>query len=467
MREVAARRIAPDESPPVFDDPALVAAYLEDASGAAPGRASGLVRPASEAEAAAFIRTSLPLGTALLPQAARSSLTGGAIPAGEVIVSVERLLECGPIETRAPHPRQTVGAGVRLRDLQKRLAGERLYFPPIPTYADALIGGTVATNAGGAASFKYGVTRDWVVGLRVVLFNGDLLVLERGECVVAPGESFRIRLDGGERLEVPAPSYRLPALKKCSAGYHSESSLDLVDLFVGSEGTLGLITAVTAALAPAPAAVLAGLVWLRRAGDALGLAAALRHAAIAARRTNDPRGPDVRAIEWLDRSALDLVRAGGDDRRLRLAIGDAAAGAVTFEIELDCAVSDERAAREFAAAFDGEAGAPDTAITRSARLLRDYASAEDVILALPGDERRRAMLAEFREAAPKRCNERLAELRRADASIVKGRRRPDRALRRSGRDGGSLRARLSRARPRLRDLGPPFGWQPAPQRASA
>ena len=73
----------------------------------------------------------------------------------------------------------TVGPGVRLVELQRELESHGRYYPPVPTYQDAMIGGTVSTNAGGAATFKYGVTRQWIRGLRVALFNGDVLELSR------------------------------------------------------------------------------------------------------------------------------------------------------------------------------------------------------------------------------------------------------------------------------------------------
>ena len=92
-----------------------------------------------------------------------------------------------------------------------------------------MIGGTTSTNAGGAATFKYGVTRQWVHGLRVLLFNGDVLEIERGQAVARPGDAFRIRLSGGEELSAPVPDYPLPDLKKVSAGYHASDPLDLVD----------------------------------------------------------------------------------------------------------------------------------------------------------------------------------------------------------------------------------------------
>ena len=119
------------------------------------------------------------------------------------------------------------------------------------------------------------------------------------------GESFRIVLSDGRERVVPVPDYRLPEVKKISAGYHASHPMDLIDLFIGSEGTLGLITAITVKLIPLPAASVTGLVFLSDPGLALLLATALRDAAQRARESNDSRGPDVRAVEWLDECSLE------------------------------------------------------------------------------------------------------------------------------------------------------------------
>jgi D-lactate dehydrogenase (cytochrome) len=255
---IRARRLPETVPPPIRDRPEAVEPYLDDASGGARGHAAGIVTVASEAEAAALLRSTAEQGIAILPQAARSSLTGGAIPHGELIVNVEQLADAGAVSGG----RTTCGAGLRLRQLQQHVADAGWYYPPVPTYQEAMIGGTASTNAGGAATFKYGVTRQWVRGLRLLLHNGDLLELERGQARARPGERFAIRLSDGRAVEVPVPEYRLPVLKKLSAGYHAADPLDLVDLFVGSEGTLGLITAVTVDLVPLPPAVVTGLLFL-------------------------------------------------------------------------------------------------------------------------------------------------------------------------------------------------------------
>ncbi len=398
-------------------DPDVVQAYLEDASGYPPGRAAGVLRSDDPEEAAFFMRATAGRGIPVLAQAARSSLTGGAVPHGEVVISTERWTSLGGVVPGGARGTVSAGAGVRLRDLQAALADRGWYYPPVPTYQEAMIGGTAATNAGGAATFKYGVTRGWVRGLTVILANGDVLEVERGAHRARPGERFRIVTSGGSALDVPVPEHRLPPLKKISAGYWSEDPLDLVDLFVGSEGTLGVIASVTLDVVPRPAATLTGLAFVTDPGALLALAGSMRDAALAARRRDDPRGPDVRAIESLDARCLDLLRAHGDLRRLRVAVPDAARAALLFEMEAREAM--DREAVEDALGSWLEGRAPDGPLPRLFSLLDAAGAMDGLEIAFPGDEARDRALHEFREAVPKRVNEILAARRRTDPAVRK------------------------------------------------
>lgn len=389
--------------PEVVGDPEIVAAYLEDASGAPPGVAAGLVRPGSEAEASAFLRATAGRGIAVLPQAARSSLTGGGAPRGEVVLSVERWTELAIRGSAAQ-----AGAGVRLRDLQRTLAARSLFFPPVPTYQDAMVGGTIATDAGGAATFKYGKTRAWVRGVRVLLFNGDVLEIERGEAEASPGSSFGVVLSTGEMLEVPVPRHRLPALKKLSAGYFASDPLDLVDLFIGSEGTLGVIASATLDVVAAPAELLSGAAFVDDEPAALALSAALCRAA------RDPEGPDVRSVEMVDRRGIALV--SGRERGL---LPREPIAMVNFEVELPASMSRERAEHALAAALNGGGGPEDAPVVRLARILNEHGVLENAILALPGDDRTREAIAATRASVPARVNEILAAWRREDPGVSK------------------------------------------------
>src|SRR6476661_10678953 len=158
--------------PLIIRDADVLAAHLEDAAHFPGGFASGIATPTSEVEVATLLRTA----EAVLPIGAQSSLTGGATPRGELLLSTARLnrvLAVGDDWVR-------VEAGVTLLDLDAALARHGKYYPPAPTFTGAFVGGIVATNAAGAATFKYGTTRDWVRAITVVLANGDVLEIERG-----------------------------------------------------------------------------------------------------------------------------------------------------------------------------------------------------------------------------------------------------------------------------------------------
>ena len=405
--------------PEIERRPELLLGYLEDASAAPPGRASGLCRPASEAELASLLRATTHAATPVLFQAARTSLTGGAIPRDELVVSVERMAGIGSVEPTANgRATVTVEPGVRLSELRETLAGLGWYYPPVPTYDAAMIGGTVATNAAGAATFKYGATRPWVRGLRVVLECGDVLEIERGRHLARRGESFAIELADGQRLRVPVPEYVLPPLKKISAGYFGSDPLDLIDLFIGSEGTLGAFSSLTLELVSLPAGVATALVFAPTFAHAYGLADELRRAGLAAHAHAGSREPDVRSIEAIDLHGLELLRTSGEAARLRVPIPEGAGMALLVEVELasetDAAEAESAASR----AFEGRTES-DGPLDRLFGILSRHGVLEDAQVALPGDESRRRTLGEFREAVPRRVNELLRQRRRDSPEIKK------------------------------------------------
>src|SRR5437762_5092766 len=192
--------------PAIARDVDVLAAHLEDAAHYPGGFAAGLATPASEVEVAALLRST----SAVLPIGAQSSLTGGATPQGELLLSTARLnrvLGVGDDWVRAE-------AGVSLVELDAALAGAGKHYPPVPTFTGAFLGGIVATNAAGAATFKYGTTRDWVRAMTVVLASGDARRIERGG---AKASSL-----------VPVPTYRMPAVPKNSAGYFAAAGMYLI-----------------------------------------------------------------------------------------------------------------------------------------------------------------------------------------------------------------------------------------------
>ena len=298
MHRITARRPREQAAPPIDRDPAIVSSFLSDAAHVAGGFATGVTFPRSEAEVAALVGNA----ERVLPVGAQSSLTGGATPRGELVLSTRALSSIGPVPSVGPvlsdRPQGDttvrVGAGLPLTVLQKTLTASRLYYPPVPTFDGAFVGGTISTNAAGAATFKYGSTRPWVTGMTVVLAGGDVLDLRRGDVTASPDGRFEIVLSSGRAVTVPVPAYRMPDVAKLSAGYYAKPGMDLIDLFIGSEGTLGVIVDATLRVIPRPRRAVA-LIPCGGDAQAVALTSALR------------REPLVSAIEYMDARALRAV----------------------------------------------------------------------------------------------------------------------------------------------------------------
>src|SRR6266508_1214953 len=205
-----------------------------------------------------------------------------------------------------------VEAGLTLTDLDAALAKAGKYYPPAPTFMGAFVGGTVATNAAGAATFKYGTTRDWVAGLTVVLANGDVLEIRRGETTADADGQFRLALSDGP-IRIPVPRYRMPHVPKLSAGYFTTPGMDLIDLFIGSEGTLGVLTDVTLRVLPRRPAMCLAFVPFKDRKSALAFASRVRDAACRTWESGDAAGLDVSAIEHMDARCLAILREDGVD----------------------------------------------------------------------------------------------------------------------------------------------------------
>jgi D-lactate dehydrogenase (cytochrome) len=400
---------APADAPPIVRDNDVVAAYLEDAAHFPGGFASGIVSPTSEAEVSAIVRGA----ASVLPIGAQTSLTGGATPRGELVISTSRLnriLDVGYESVR-------VEPGVSLVELDNALARAGRYYPPIPTFTGASVGGIVATNAAGAGTFKYGTTREWVRALTIVLPDGDVLDVERGRTTASAGGTFEIAL-ANRTAVVPVPRYVLPQVAKVSAGYFAAESMDLIDLFIGSEGTLGVVTSVTLRVLARPPAICLAFVPFEERDAALNFVASLRTAARATWRTANPAGLDISAIEAMDARCLALLREDGADRAAGVTIPPSSSIALLVTLELPPDTTAADAYQEIGCARDRNP--PATPLVRFCRALDEAGLFDRVEIAVPGDSARQAQLLALREAVPAGVNARVGRARQSiDGNIAK------------------------------------------------
>lgn len=242
--------------------------YLRDTSNISGGYAERLLMPASVAEVQQVLRDASAASIPVTVSGARTGTVGGAIPFGGWVVSLEKLRKIKNVDTRSMV--MTAEAGVLLSDVKKAADSVRLLYPPDPTELSCQIGGTIATNASGARSFKYGSTRDWVNRLSVVLADGELIDIRRGDIVSNQGV-IEIR---GHAISVP--TYERPNVTKNASGYFASDPLDAIDLFIGSEGTLGVVVEAELKLVTRPEGSFSGVVFFGGRDDLLAFVDAAR-----------------------------------------------------------------------------------------------------------------------------------------------------------------------------------------------
>lgn len=263
--------------------------YLTDASFIRDGYAERVVIPESVEEVSQTLEEANRDRVPVTVSGAGTGTVGGRVPFGGIVLATDRLNRIKVIDRT--NNTAVAEAGVILSDFQRSVESEGLLYPPDPTERGCFLGGTVATNASGARTFKYGPTRNYIAGLKVVLPSGEVIDLKRGQIRADAGGHIRIGT-----VDVQLPQVRLPATRKNATGYFVAPGMDAIDLFIGSEGTLGVICEITARLLPKPEGLLSGVVFFANESDVLDLVADVR------------AHVDARALEFFDRESLNFLR---------------------------------------------------------------------------------------------------------------------------------------------------------------
>ena len=286
-------------------NPDEIQSFLSDASFIRDGYADRVFFPETVDDVSEILSAANRDRTPVTVSGAGTGTVGGRVPFGGIVLATDRLNRIKSIE----NDRAVAEAGVILADFQRAVDRQGLLYPPDPTERGCFLGGTVATNASGARTFKYGPTRNYIEGLKLVLASGEVLALRRGE------KDF-LKLLSEHGCKIPLPNYRPPATRKNAAGYFVSPNMDALDLFIGSEGTIAVICEIETRLVPKPQGLLSGVVFFANESNVLAFVGDAKRGAV-----------DARALEFFDNESLNFLRQKYPE------IPAEAVGAIFFEQE--------------------------------------------------------------------------------------------------------------------------------------
>ncbi|MGB8317581.1 MAG: FAD-binding oxidoreductase [Ignavibacteriaceae bacterium] len=297
--------------------------YLTDASNFK-GNCDAVYFPATSEEISDILIDANKNKTPVTIAGNRTGLAGGSVPQDGIVISTEKLNKI--IEINEKEFYAVLEPGVILTDFQSELRENNLLYPPDPTEKNCFIGGTVATNASGEKTFKYGPTRNFVLELEIILADGNKLFLSRND-TKADNYFLNLKSQSSIKYEIEVPDIKMPGTKNAS-GFYCKKDMDAIDLFIGSEGTLGVITKIKVKLVPYPDDILSSVIFFNDEKDALSFIKSAREISYDTRVQKDSNSIDALALEFFDENSLNFLKE--DNSR----IPPDAKAAVWFEQEI-------------------------------------------------------------------------------------------------------------------------------------
>ncbi|ACF14874.1 D-lactate dehydrogenase (cytochrome) [Chloroherpeton thalassium ATCC 35110] len=308
-------------------------AYLEDTSALRDGHTPGVYIPENQEEALQVLKKAADEKFRLTLSGNGTGTTGGRIPYGDYVLASNKLNRILGVEKHADGTGTArVECGVLLHDLQEEALALGLLYAPDPTESYCFIGATISNNSSGSRSFKYGATRKYVKRLKVALLGGDFLEIKRGDILADDDGILRFTLASGKKMEIAIPNYDMPKTSKHTAGYFSAPNMDLIDLFIGSEGTLGFVLEADLHLIPKPEKIIGVLAYFSDKDDVIRFVDEARERT---KKAATPNELSARALEFFDANSLDFLRQKYPN------IPAEAKGAIFFEQEVTAASEDE------------------------------------------------------------------------------------------------------------------------------
>ncbi len=287
-------------------DPELIKSYTEDESGLRGGFAQIVFVPENEQEISDILKECSNNKMPVTVSAGGTGVTGGRVPFGGASISVEKFNTTSEIVVLGKDKAiMTAGAGVSIKEIKEKAKSAGWMYAPDPTEQGSFLGGNISTNASGSRGLKFGPTRNYINRLKVVLTNGEILDIERGKVFADTESSLNIPLKSGE-IKLKLPAYKLPAIKN-AAGYFNYPGMDLIDLFIGQEGTLGVVTEADVLLIPRIQKILTGIAFFQDEERSWEFVLEIKRLSKAS-RNGDFECVDAMSLEYFDHGALELLK---------------------------------------------------------------------------------------------------------------------------------------------------------------
>ncbi|MCX7879185.1 MAG: FAD-binding oxidoreductase [Ignavibacteria bacterium] len=286
-------------------NPEEIQAYLTDASNLF-GNCEKVYIPENLEELSNCINELYHNNTPYTISGGGTGLVGGRVPFEGVVISMEKLDKV--IDINPEEKWVFLQCGCTYQNLEDSLSEFNLFLPPNPTEKNSFIGGNLACNASGSRTFKYGTIRNFVLELSVVLPNGELLNLKRDNNYKVTSK-FSLLTPNQTKIEFPIPKIPYPKIDKNTAGYYLFPGMDFLDIFIGSEGTLGIIVATKLKIYSKPESVIGLIIFFDDLNRAFDFISATRTESIKSFQASQKNiGISARLIEFFDKNSLSLLR---------------------------------------------------------------------------------------------------------------------------------------------------------------
>ncbi|MDR3071081.1 MAG: FAD-binding oxidoreductase [Endomicrobium sp.] len=287
-------------------DQSVIQNYLQDCSGVCGANADFVAIAEAEHDISEFLVEMSKSDTSVTVAGALTGNTASGLAFGGAVLSLEKLNKIGKIDKiDDKNAVIAVQAGARLNDIKLEVYKAGWMYPPDPTESSSSIGGNISTNASGGRGFKFGSTRDYIKALKVIFSDGSSCFVERGEYCGNENGKIIFDTDKGKK-QIVLPKYHLPIIKN-AAGYYNYPGADLVDVFIGSEGTLGVIVEAVLKLIPRFTEVFGGIIFFKKRNDAYEFVNKVKDISKKTRKQGLKDSINAMSLEYFDENTLHLI----------------------------------------------------------------------------------------------------------------------------------------------------------------